>query len=250
MTEAGFTLFGALHWAILVSIAFVTWLCVALYRAAPSRRIDWSISACLASMLIGSKLVEVVAIWSAGRLTLQNGLQMHLCDWSVFLVALLLFFRMPLLYELLYFWAVTGVSQALLTPDHSFLFSSWRMGAFFVSHGATLVGVLYLTFAHGMRPTASSIPKAFALTQVYVLSAALVDWLLICNYGYLRTKPESASLFDYLGPWPWYILAAEVVVFTLFTLAYLPYAWLDWRAERRNAPPPIQIQDTEFEKTI
>ncbi len=40
-------------------------------------------------------------------------------------------------------------------------------------------------------------------------------------------KPGTASLFDLMSPWPWYLLQAEVLGFVLFSLLYLPFAISD-----------------------
>ena len=36
------------------------------------------------------------------------------------------------------------------------------------------------------------------------------------NYMFLRIKPTTGSLLDYLGPYPWYILSLEGVSFYRF----------------------------------
>ena len=43
------------------------------------------------------------------------------------------------------------------------------------------------------------------------------------NYGFLNTKPQASSLLDFLGPHPWYLLAALALVTT--TWALITYPW-------------------------
>jgi uncharacterized membrane protein YwaF len=68
----------------------------------------------------------------------------------------------------------------------------------------------------------------------------LVDWVLDSNYGYLRAKPAQASLYDYLGPWPWYLLSLEALAVALFLLCYAPFALLDRLRRGEGTPVPIE----------
>ncbi len=68
------------------------------------------------------------------------------------------------------------------------------------------------------------------MVVVYFINLALGS-----NYLFIMHKPETASLLDVLGPWPWYILSMEALGFVIFFLLYLPWLVKDLRA-RRTAP--------------
>jgi hypothetical integral membrane protein (TIGR02206 family) len=60
-----------------------------------------------------------------------------------------------------------------------------------------------------------------------------INVFLGSNYMYTLRKPETASLLDMMGPWPWYLLTAEFVALVMFVLLYLPTALSDRRAARQ-----------------
>jgi uncharacterized membrane protein YwaF len=48
--------------------------------------------------------------------------------------------------------------------------------------------------------------------------------------------PETPSLIDLLGPWPWYILSLEAIGLVTCVILYLPFAIKDWLARRAIQP--------------
>jgi len=58
----------------------------------------------------------------------------------------------------------------------------------------------------------------------------ILNQVLGSNYLFIAHKPETASLMDMLGPWPWYILSLEVIALAMCLLLYMPYAIRDQRA--------------------
>lgn len=41
------------------------------------------------------------------------------------------------------------------------------------------------------------------------------------NYMFLKNKPSSNSLLDFLGPHPWYVLSLEGIAFSMFIVLWL-----------------------------
>ena len=74
-----------------------------------------------------------------------------------------------------------------------------------------------------MRPKFKSVFKSFLALQVYVVLMVIINKLLEANYFYLNEKPQSASILDYFGEWPWYIIVVQIIIIPLFLLIYLPF---------------------------
>jgi len=72
------------------------------------------------------------------------------------------------------------------------------------------------------------------LLNVYLAFIAVINVFLDSNYLFTRNKPDHVSLFDFMGPWPWYFVTAEVLAVALFCLLYLPFALADRRARQSH----------------
>ena len=154
-------------------------------------------------------------------------LPLHLCDVADVMAAILLIRGGQFLYELVYFWGLSGTLQALLTPDIPWSFPHPTYIAFFFGHGLIIVVAVYATWGMGLRPQPMSILRAFVCLNLYALFVTVPNILFDANYLYLMAKPESASLIDHFGPWPWYILVLEVLALVSFFIYYLPFAAYD-----------------------
>src|SRR5262249_45974648 len=129
----------------------------------------------------------------------------------------------PLAAEIAYFWGLAGTLQATLTPEISRGFPSWEFLLFFWGHGVVLLAIVFILAGQGFRPRAGSVPRMLIALNLYAVIVGALDAVFGWNYGYLCQKPLSASLLDWLGPWPWYLLSLEGVALVSFWLLDLPF---------------------------
>ena len=86
-----------------------------------------------------------------------------------------------------------------------------------------------------MRPTLRSLPRVIAASFFYLAVAALADWVLGVNYGFLRAKPLGQNLLTQMSPWPWYSPELVLAGMAFLLLYYLPFAVMDWvKPGRKN----------------
>ncbi len=157
------------------------------------------------------------------RLSLVDVAPLQLCDLAVWLTIYTLFSLRLWSYEIAYFAALAGSSMAVLTPDLHAPAWSYPTFYFFLAHGGTIAGVLYLTWSRRLRPRPNCLWRVFLVLNLFAAGVGGFDALSARNYMYLCRKPDGASLLDYMGPWPIYLAAAEVLALVLFTLLWLPF---------------------------
>jgi len=188
----------------------------------------------LALVLVLNKLVSLGHFATHEEEPWHELLPLHLCDWATFTGVVALVTRRPLAFELTWFWAMAGTTQALLTPDLAVRPPEISWYTFYLSHGGVVAAALLLTWGAGMRTRPWAAFRIFAWSQLYLATVLGLNGLLGTNYGYLCAKPENPSLLDHLGPWPWYLLSLEGLALALFWLLDLPFRL----TERRPSPFP------------
>jgi hypothetical integral membrane protein (TIGR02206 family) len=182
-------------------------------------------------LAITSILVELAwHTWSAlvGKWNVVEYLPLHLCSAFVILNSIMLFTRSYKIYEYSFFLGIAGALQAFLTPDAGIYgLPHFRAVQTLVAHGLIITEAIFMTVVEGFRPTWGSIKRVFIGANIYMAFVGIINWLLGSNYMFIAHKPETASLLDVLGPWPWYILSLELVGFVMCLVLYLPFAIKD-----------------------
>jgi hypothetical integral membrane protein (TIGR02206 family) len=176
------------------------------------------------ALLIGvTYAVEHAAFVVRGTWALDFNLPLHLTDAVTIVSVLALWTGRPLLAELTYFWALSASLQAVLTPDLGADFPELFYWTYFVTHSGAVVAAILLVRGRRIVPRRGAVVRVFALTAAFAAVAALGNVVTCCNYIWLRAKPDSASLLDVMGPWPWYIVSGAALALALFYLLDLPF---------------------------
>jgi hypothetical integral membrane protein (TIGR02206 family) len=180
----------------------------------------------VAIVLIADEAVWHVWHWGIGQWTIRTMLPLHLCSMAGYLSVIMLFTKNYALYEFVYFMGILGTTQALLTPAVGIYgFPHFRCFQTFIWHGAIVTAVIYMTIVEGYRPSWLSMLRVVIEINVYMLFVGFVNALIGSNYMFLAHKPETPSLLDMLGPWPWYILGMEIGGWIFSLLLYLPFVF-------------------------
>ncbi len=161
--------------------------------------------------------------FAGGSYDFRLDLPLYLCSLIALLIPIFTFYRKFWMYEVLLFWIIAGTLQGVITPDIATGFPTLDYLRYWVVHLGLLTIIFYATFIFKMRPTLKSVFKSFFALQLYVIIIIFINWVLDANYFYLNEKPKSASLLDYFGEWPIYIIVVQLMLIPYFLIIYLPF---------------------------
>lgn len=213
-------MFGLAHLAIICTVpAVAAVLALAHRKSIPGSR---SIRYALALLLFAATASYYAYFAITGAQMFPNHVPLELCDASLWLVIASLLTLHRTVFDIAYYWAIAGATQSLFTPNlvNPTPFLSVQ---FFVDHGLIVCATLYLIWSGQARPHPGSIARSLIAANIYAVVVGTFDFIFKTNYMFLRSKPPTPSLLDYLGPWPLYILVTELVALALFLLLYLPF---------------------------
>lgn len=113
--------------------------------------------------------------------------------------------------------------MALLTPDLWAPLRSYPSVYFFLAHGAIVIAVLFLVWSKERSLQPGCVWRVFVSVNLFAGIVGTFNAIFHTNYMYLCRKPGGASLLDYFGPWPVYLLCGELLALLLLWLLWLPF---------------------------
>ena len=237
-TEVEFTNFSLAHFLpILLMIAVI----LLIYRFRdPIANWKWEKKICyvLAFMLICSEMSyywRLIAIPALGPNPVDH-LPITVCGWVVVFSSYMLLGKSQTLFDICYFWLLSGSVFALITPTVIEYTgpTRFRYYQFWLEHTLGYVAVFYMIFVHKMRPTIKSAVKAYIGMVILAVIAYFVnDMLPGANYLFMA-KPEAApSVLDLLPPnFVLRLIVMAAAVSALFVVAYIPWYLKDKKAKK------------------
>src|SRR5437016_5374613 len=220
-----FHAFGLSHLAVILLTIGVPFLLALMVKRTRSAQLERSIRLTIAALLLINYVAYVFVARNFGVDHWYKLLPLQLCDWAMIVIIGALWSGNRRWLEVAYFWGIGGTLQAIITPNLQFGFPDMRFISFFVAHSGIIIGIVFLMLIYGFRPRAIGVLRTFVWTEVYFVVAFTTDLLTRENYGFLRHKPEAASLLSFLSDSrPLYLLEFHLLAFVFFALLYAPFA--------------------------
>ncbi len=164
--------------------------------------------------------------YKVGNFSLQSELPLHLCRLLGIAAPFIMYSKNRYVLGMFYFWTLAGTLNANLTPDLPEGFPTLSYISYWTLHSGLVLVALYSVFVYRLRVHIKDMVNVFWATNVFLVIIHLINFVIGSNYFYTMHKPPAASLLDYMGPWPWYILSGEIMVFILMGLVYIPFLFM------------------------
>ena len=156
-------------------------------------------------------------------------LPFHLCNILTLVLPIALYYKSRWFFGILYFWVLVGTMQAILTPELKEPFPHFIYFRYWTVHCGLVMLIFYGLMVLKWKVYWKDIRNAIIGANVYVVFSFVANYFSGGNYFYTMHKPSTASLLDYLGPWPWYIFTGQLIMVLLFIRLIIKENLIDFR---------------------
>lgn len=222
-----FTAYGLSHWLVLLTFAVGATLLVWAGRRHSGTTAGRRFSRGFAVVILALYLAILLDSMVPPRL--DRSVPLHLSDLVSLVSAYALWTHRGWAFALTYYWGLVLSTQALASPVLSGPdFPHVEFLAFWGIHLLVVWAAIYLTWGLGMRPDWRRYRLTVLVTVTWAVFTFAFNGIAGTNYGFLNAKPDTASLLDVLGPWPWYLVPVAVLV--LGAWAAMTWPWVRSRS--------------------
>lgn len=223
--------FGLEHFAPVLAFTLLTYLAITQKSKWPliiHQRIAIVTSLTLALL----NILHPFYLHHNGNFDASKDLPFHLCNFLTLIYPIVAFNQSRWLFGILYFWILVGTFQAILTPDLKESFPDPVYFKYWIVHCGLVFLTLHGLFVFEFKIYKKDLYRAVLGANLYLLFSFAVNLTTGGNYFFSMKKPEAASLLDFLGPWPWYLITGQVAMLILFHIYYLPIHYMGQRTNK------------------
>ncbi len=175
-------------------------------------------------VVLGGQVMKIMCRYYLGVFDYTVDLPLHLCNMMPFVIPFALLSNKRLVWAILFFWIMAGTFQALISPTLPHSYPHFEYHRYWIVHAGLVIIALYPIFVNNYRLYLSDALLSAILLNLLGLLMYFIDRVLDANYMYMRDWPPGKTIYNMLGPWPYYNLSLEVVMIVLFGLFLVPFA--------------------------
>ena len=231
---ADFISYSSEHfWGVFSVVIFGIWfLYMGKYRW--NEKQQWRNAIIFASVLYGIQLFKALIRVYLGNFNISTDLPLELCNIIPLLMIIGLLKRSRMLLSVIFFWIMAGTIQANITPTLLNVFPHYEWIRYWLIHAGLPVLAIYSFYVLGFRYNFRDIVRSALGMNVVAAVIYLINIALDANYLYLVEKPPPGTIYDLLGPWPWYIVSLELALLVFFSIVLLPFRLYSYLHDTNN----------------
>lgn len=158
-----------------------------------------------------------------GNFNIATDLPLELCNIIPLVMIIALLRKSRTLLSIIFFWIMAGTIQANITPTLLNTFPHYEWIRYWLIHTGLPIMAIYTFYVFGFRYNFRDIVRSALAMNIVAATVYVFNIILDANYMYLVAKPPPGTVYDILGPWPWYIVSLEVALLIFFSISYLPF---------------------------
>lgn len=217
-------IFSGVHLGLLAATAVLSVLVVWGVRRIRATSAAGAVISISGWVLLVSSLIYMGWMLLPGNFHIEESLPLHYSDALRLIAAVALIRRSRWAVAITYYWGLTLNLQALLTPHPNMLIGpSVGFVLYWWLHILVFLAPLALIWGLGNRVGWRDFAVAYGAALGWAGFAMTANAALDTNYGFLNRLPDGASLLDFLGPWPLYVLWLALLVAAVWALMTWPW---------------------------
>jgi hypothetical integral membrane protein (TIGR02206 family) len=219
----GFLAYTSEHfWGVFSVVMFGVWfLYMGKYKWNEEKQ--WRYALIFSSVLYGIQLFKTFIRIYLGNFNISTDLPLELCNIIPLLMTIALWKKSRMLLSVIFFWIMAGTIQANITPSLQNVFPHYEWFRYWLIHSGLPVLAIYSFYVLGFRYNFRDIVRSALGMNILASIIYIVNIWLNANYMYLVAKPSIGTVYDFLGPWPWYILSLEFALIIFFSVVLTPF---------------------------
>lgn len=184
---------------------------------------QWRNAIIFACVLYAIQLFKTFIRIYLGNFNSATDLPLELCNIIPLIMIIALWKKSRMLLSIIFFWIMAGTIQANITPTLLNVFPHYEWIRYWMIHTGLPIMAIYSFYVLGYRYNFRDIVRSALGMNAVAAVIYIINIALDANYMYLVSKPPPGTVYDILGPWPWYIVSLEFALLIFFSIAYLPF---------------------------
>lgn len=177
----------------------------------------------LSIFLLAFQVSKILIFKINGHYSAAQDLPFHLCNVIPFFLILMFYYKSKWWFSIVYFWIFAGTIQSNITPTLTESFPHYEYWRYWLIHTFIPILAIYPIICFGWRLKLSDAVRSALGLNALAAFVYIINLIVDGNYMYLMHKPLQKTLYDYLGPWPWYIFNIEMMMLILFPILLIPF---------------------------